>query len=58
MNNCNMGEAPTLKDLTEWFSSTGKPVAERTIRDWVTKYGFMIDKNNGSVVVKKDGDDL
>lgn len=58
VNNCNMGEAPTLKDLTEWFSSTGKPVAERTIRDWVTKYGFMIDKNNGSVVVKKDGDDL
>ncbi|OAS21153.1 AAA family ATPase [Paenibacillus oryzisoli] len=58
VNNCNMGEPPTLKDLAEWFSSTGKPVAERTIRDWVTKHGFMVDKNNGSVVVKKnDGDD-
>ncbi|KGE20045.1 AAA family ATPase [Paenibacillus wynnii] len=57
VNNCNMGEPPTLKDLTEWFSSTGKQVAERTIRDWINKYGFMIDKNNGSVVVKKDGDD-
>ncbi len=57
VNNCNMGEPPTLKDLTDWFSSTGKQVAERTIRDWITKYGFMIDKNNGSVVVKKAGDD-
>lgn len=57
VNNCNMGEPPTLKDLTDWFSSTGKQVAERTIRDWITKYGFMIDKNNGSVVVKKDSDD-
>ncbi|WP_027085419.1 AAA family ATPase [Cohnella panacarvi] len=52
--NCNMGEPPTVKDLTEWFSSSGKEVAERTIRDWVAKFGFMIDKNNGFVVVKKD----
>ena len=58
VNNCNTGEPPTLKELSEWFSSAGKTVAERTIRDWVTKYGYMIDKNNGSVVVKKEGDDL
>lgn len=58
VNNCNMGEPPTVKDLQEWFSSTGKQVAERTIRDWVGKFGYMIDKNNGNAVVKKDGDDL
>jgi regulatory protein RepA len=52
--NCNMGEPPTVKDLTEWFSSSGKPIAERTMRDWIVKYGYTIDKNRG-VVVKKDG---
>lgn len=57
VNNCNMGEPPTVKDLSEWFSTTGKTVAERTIRDWVKKYGYKIDKNNGNVVVKKEGDD-
>ncbi|MGG4444527.1 AAA family ATPase [Brevibacillus fortis] len=57
VNNCNMGEAPTVKDLQEWFSSTGKTVADRTIRDWIAKFGYWIDKNNGNVVVKKeDGD--
>ncbi|MFH5185748.1 AAA family ATPase [Paenibacillus sp. TAB 01] len=57
VNNCNMGDPPTLKDLSEWFSSTGKTIAERTIRDWVVKFGYMIDKNNGGVVVKKEDDD-
>lgn len=57
VNNCNMGEPPTVKDLSDWFSSTGKTVAERTIRDWVVKHGYMIDKNRGNVVVKKDGGD-
>ena len=53
VNNCNMGEPPTVKDLSEWFSSSGKEVAERTIRDWVAKFGYMIDKNNGYIVIKK-----
>ncbi|WP_419879354.1 AAA family ATPase [Brevibacillus centrosporus] len=57
VNNCNMGEPPTVKDLQEWFSSTGKPIAERTIRDWISKYGYWIDKNKGVVVKKEDGDD-
>ncbi|SEU32494.1 AAA family ATPase [Paenibacillus sp. NFR01] len=55
--NCNMGEPPTVKDLTEWFSTTGKTVAERTMRDWIAKFGYMIDKNNGNTVVKKSGED-
>ncbi|OPA76639.1 DNA primase [Paenibacillus selenitireducens] len=57
VNNCNMGESPTVKDLSEWYSTTGKTVAERTIRDWIAKYGYVIDRNNGNVVVKKDSDD-
>jgi RecA-family ATPase len=54
--NCSMGEPPTVKDLQEWFSSTGKEIPERTIRSWVTKYGFKIDRNNGNTVVKSDED--
>jgi regulatory protein RepA len=55
--NCNMGEPPTVKDLQDWFSSTGKPIADRTIRDWIVKYGYWIDKNRGVVVKKEDSDD-
>ena len=47
---CNMGEPPTVNDLVEWYSSTGKNVAPRTVRDWIKKYGFCVDKNTGKVV--------
>lgn len=60
VENCNMGEPPTVKELSEWFSSAGKEVPERTIRDWVKKYGYKIDRNNGNVIVLDDdngGDD-
>lgn len=57
VSNCNFGEPPTVKDLMDWYSSTGKEVAERTVRDWVKKYGYMIDKNNSNVIVKIDGGD-
>lgn len=52
--NCNMGEPPTVKDLVQWYSDTGKEVAERTIRDWVKKFGFRVDKNTGTVVKSDD----
>ncbi|MBG9737107.1 AAA family ATPase [Paenibacillus alvei] len=57
VSNCNFGEPPTVKDIVEWYSSTGKEVAERTVRDWIYKYGYMIDKNNGNIILKKGGDD-
>ncbi len=47
---CNMGEPPTVSDLVEWYSSTGKNVAPRTVRDWIKRYGFCVDKNKGKVV--------
>ncbi len=47
---CNMGEPPTVNDLVEWYSSTGKNVAPRTVRDWIKRYGFSVNKNTGKVV--------
>lgn len=56
VNNCKFGEPPTVKDLQDWFSSTGKEVSERTIRNWVKDFGYRIDKNNGNVVIKNEDD--
>lgn len=50
VQNCNAGEPPTLKDLQDWFSSAGSNISERTIRNWVKKFGFCIDRNTGRVV--------
>ncbi|BBI32351.1 AAA family ATPase [Cohnella abietis] len=58
VNNCNVGDPPTVKDIIDWYSGTGKEVAERTVRDWVKKFGYVIDRNNGNVIVKSDGGDL
>lgn len=54
VQNCNMGEPPTVKDLAQWYSSTGKDVPERTIRNWVKKFGFYIDKNTGKVLKSEE----
>lgn len=57
--NCNFGEPPTVKDVVEWYATTGKEVPERTVRDWIKKYGYMTtDKSTGNVIVKKDRSDL
>jgi len=45
VNFCNFGEAPTLQQLTE---SLGKP--ERTVRNWIKKFGYCIEKRSGRVV--------
>lgn len=44
-----MGQAPTVKELSGYM---GKP--ERTIRDYVKRYGYMIDKNAGGYVRRRD----
>ena len=46
---CNMGQPPTIKELAQWYSSDGKEVTERTVRNWAKKFGFFIDKNTGKV---------
>ncbi|MDF9845195.1 MULTISPECIES: AAA family ATPase [unclassified Paenibacillus] len=54
VNNCNYGEPPTLNDVMAWYSSTGKEVAERTVRDWIKKFGYEIDRSIGFRIVKKE----
>lgn len=54
VNNCNFGEPPTLMDVITWYGSTGKEVAERTVRDWIKRYGYEIDRENGYRIVKKE----
>ncbi|MEK3771114.1 AAA family ATPase [Paenibacillus sp. FSL R5-0887] len=54
VSNCNFGEPPTVLDIIAWYSSTGKEVAERTVRDWIKKFGYEIDRSNGFRIVKKD----
>lgn len=54
VQNCNMGEPPTVNDLVEWFSDAGNEVTKRTIQNWVKKFGFRIDKNSGKVIRADD----
>lgn len=57
VNNCNAGSPPTVKDLMEFFSTDDKEVPARTIRDWVKRYGYWIDRNTGCVYKKEDDGD-
>ena len=41
----NMGEAPTFDMLAEYLS-----MPDRTLRDWIKRYGYSIDRNNNTVV--------
>ncbi len=52
--NCCAGEAPTVKDLSEWYAGIGKEVKDNTIRKWVQKFGFCLDKNDGKVRKAED----
>lgn len=49
VQNCNMGQPPSVKDLAQWYSGVGREVSERTVRTWVKKFGFYIDKNTGKI---------
>lgn len=44
----NPDGAPTVNDLAEYLD-----MSNRTVRDWVKKYGYTIDKENGTVVKEK-----
>ena len=44
MQNADFGKAPTVKALTDYFGKS-----EKTIRAWIKKYGYFVDKNNGEV---------
>ena len=44
IQNADFGKAPTVKALTDYFGKS-----EKTIRAWIKKYGYFVDKNNGEV---------
>ena len=54
VRNCNFGEPPTVKDVVEWYAKSGKEVSERTVRDWIKRYGYVL---RDGVIVKDDGYD-
>lgn len=50
VNNCNMGEPPTKKDLAEYLG-----VSTRTVTERMREHGgYIIDKNNGYVIIKSE----
>ena len=50
VENCNAGEPPTIADLMSWYANSGRNVSERTIRDWVKKFGFCLNPENKKIV--------
>lgn len=42
---CNDGEPPTLRQLTEYLD-----MKERTVRSWIDKFGYQINKDNKLIV--------
>lgn len=46
-----MGEAPTVKELAEYMN-----IPERTVRDYVKRYSYCIDKNDGNKVRRRDAE--
>lgn len=50
VNLCNAGEAPNLKQLTEYLD-----MKERTVRSWIDNFGYKIDKESKKIIKKSDG---
>lgn len=56
VNACNFGDPPTLDQLAAYLSDENeKEVPKRTVRYWIDKYGYMIDKETRLIVAKDDG---
>lgn len=45
VNFVSNGKPPTFKELSEYFTD----VTDRTVRNWIDKYGYFIDKNDNTV---------
>lgn len=52
VNFCNMGEPPTLQILAEALD-----LKDRATREWIKNYGYIIDKNNRTVIKAKEDND-
>ena len=49
INFCNDGEAPTVKQVAEYLD-----MKERTVRSWIDKYDYKIDKNTHTIAKNCD----
>ena len=49
MQNAACGEPPTVKELTEFLD-----MSERSVRRYITKFGYFLDKNDNTVKPKED----
>ena len=45
VNFCNDGEAPNLNQLIEYLD-----MKERTVRSWIDRYGYKIDKDSKKII--------
>ena len=45
-----MGQPPTVDDLMKYYARDGKELSRRTIKRYVEKFGFSIDRNTDTVV--------
>ena len=52
VNLCNAGEAPTSRQLAEYLD-----LDVRTVRNWIKRYGYEIEKNTNTVVKKQCNDE-
>lgn len=52
--NCCAGEPPTVKELVGWYAGTGMEAKEDTIRKWVKKFGYCINRNDGKIVKSEE----
>ena len=52
--NAAAGERPTVKDLIQWFAGTGVDAKEDTIRKRLKKFGYSINKNDGTIIKTED----
>ena len=50
VEHANFGDAPTVKEIAAYLSSKDKEVSERTVRDWTKQFGYVVDRNTGTVV--------
>ena len=50
VNLCNAGEPPTVKQLIEYFED----IPEKTLRGWIKKFGYTIDKNDHTVIKSEE----
>ncbi|MDT2260535.1 hypothetical protein P7H06_14960 [Paenibacillus larvae] len=53
VKNRNFGEPPTVLDVISWYSSTGKEVAERTVRDWIKNMATKLIGQSASELSKR-----